>query len=332
MKPLVILAGATLLLASLAGCSSGNNEPQTHKSKTSSCLVTSSSDIAGSPVKQLANDLVEAKVAYGLNAKEVVVPVGSSSSEIQSLLFTSLQGGCVFFLSAEDTLNTEVSNFAAKHKYVVALTVGGFSPANQSPNVRWVADDLKSGAALAGFAAAAKSTNDRVLLVIQDDYFNSVELNKAFRAGVSAFNENAAASVTVTKLNFTDANALQQRLAKVDGAVVLALFADSAIWKKLDLSSRTAAVIGSDLQLGSTLDTVNKGVVASVERNYNSLVLKVARDVLDKNFALDPILMDPLALASGYIELRPLDDTVFDGTTIQLLEDYKALLVAQKQG
>jgi hypothetical protein len=71
-------------------------------------------------------------------------------------------------------------------------------------------------------------------------------------------------------------------------------------------------------------------VVASVERNYNALVLRVAKDVLDKKFALDPILMDPKALASGYIELRPLDETVFDGTTSALLEEYKAVLVAQK--
>ncbi len=330
MKPLAIFAGASLLVAALTGCSSSANETPTHKAKTSSCLVSYSSDVSGSPVKQLANDLVEAKVLYGLNVKEVEVPNNSGSAEIQSLLFASLKGGCVYYLSAEDRLNTEVSLFAAKHQYIVALTVGGYSPANQPANVRWVADDLKSGAALAGFAAAAKATNGRVLLIIQDGYFNSVELNKSFRSGVSAFNEKADAAVTVTKLNVTDAEALKQRLAKVDGEVVLALFADSSIWKRLDLSSRTGAVIGSDLQLGHTLETVDKAVVASVERNYNSLVLRVAKDVLDKNFALDPILMDPLALANGYIELRPLDDTVFDGTTTALLEEYKAVLVAQK--
>lgn len=330
MKPLAIFAGASLLVASLTGCSSSTNETPTHKAKTSSCLVSYSSDVSGSPVKQLANDLVEAKVVYGLNVKEVEVPNNSDSAEIQSLLFASLKGGCVYYLSAEDRLNTEVSLFAAKHQYIVALTVGGYSPANQPANVRWVADDLKSGAALAGFASAAKATNGRVLLVIQDGYFNSVELNKSFRAGVTAYNEKADATVTVTKLNVSDAEALKQRLAKVDGEVVLALFADSSIWKKLDLSSRTGAVIGSDLQLGHTLETVDKAVVASVERNYNALVLRVAKDVLDKNFALDPILMDPMALANGYIELRPLDDTVFDGTTTALLEEYKAVLVAQK--
>ncbi len=330
MKPLAIFAGATLLVASLAGCSSSTNETPTHKAKASSCLVSYSTDVSGSPVKQLSNDLIEAKVVYGLNVKEVEVPGNFESAEIQSLLFTSLQGGCVYFLSAEDRLNTEVSQFAAKHQFIVALTVGGYSPANQPANVRWVADDLKSGAALAGFATAAKATNGRVLLVIQDVYFNSVELNKAFRSGVSAFNEKADEAVTVTKLNVSDGEALNQRLAKVDGEVALALFADSFIWKKLDLSSRTGAVIGSDLQLGHTLETVDKTVVASVERNYNALVLRVAKDVLDKNFALDPILMDPLALANGYIELRPLDDTVFDGTTTALLEEYKAVLEAQK--
>jgi hypothetical protein len=274
--------------------------------------------------------LVEAKVVYGLNVKEVVVPNNSGSEEIQSLLFSSLQGGCAYFLSAEDRLNTEVSLFAAKHQFMVALTVGGYSPASQPVNVRWVADDLKSGAALAGFAAAAKATNGRVLLVIQDGYFNSDELNKAFRAGVGAFNEKTAAQVSVTKLSASDGNALQQRLTKVDREVVLALFADNSIWKKLDLSERTGAVFGSDLQLGNSIGTVDRAVVASVERNYNALVLRVAKDVLDKNFALDPVLMDPLALANGYIELRPLDDTVFDGTTTALLEEYKAVLVAQK--
>lgn len=330
MKPLAIFVGASLLVASLSGCASSTNETPTHKAKTSSCLVTYKSDVPGSPVNQLANDLVEAKVVYGLNVKEVVVPNNSGSEEIQSLLFSSLQGGCAYFLSAEDRLNTEVSLFAAKHQFMVALTVGGYSPANQPVNVRWVADDLKSGAALAGFAAAAKATNGRVLLVIQDGYFNSDELNKAFRAGVGAFNEKTAAQVSVTKLSASDGNALQQRLTKVDGEVVLALFADNSIWKKLDLSERTGAVFGSDLQLGNSIGTVDRAVVASVERNYNALVLRVAKDVLDKNFALDPVLMDPLALANGYIELRPLDDTVFDGTTTALLEEYKAVLVAQK--
>ena len=330
MKPLAIFVGASLLVASLSGCAGSTNETPTHKAKTSSCLVTYSSDVPGSPVKQLANDLVEAKVVYGLNVKEVVVPNNSGSSEIQSLLFSSLKGGCVYYLSAEDNLNTEVSLFAAKHQYIVALTVGGYSPANQPANVRWVADDLKSGAALAGFAAAAKSTNGRVLLVIQDGYFNSSELNKLFRLGVAAFNEKADTQVIVTKLNVTEGAALQQRLAKVDGEVVLGIFADASIWKKLDLTNRTGAVIGSDLQLGHTLETVDKAVVASVERNYNALVLRVAKDVLDKNFVLDPILMDPKALANGYIELRPLDDAVFDGTTSALLAEYKAVLVAQK--
>lgn len=330
MKPLAIFVGASLLVASLSGCASSTNETPTHKAKTSSCLVTYKSDVPGSPVNQLANDLVEAKVVYGLNVKEVVVPNNSGSEEIQSLLFSSLQGGCAYFLSAEDRLNTEVSLFAAKHQFMVALTVGGYSPANQPVNVRWVADDLKSGAALAGFAAAAKATNGRVLLVIQDGYFNSDELNKAFRAGVGAFNEKTAAQVSVTKLSASDGNALQQRLTKVDGEVVLALFADNSIWKKLDLSERTGAVFGSDLQLGNSIGAVDSAVVASVERNYNALVLRVAKDVLDKNFALDPVLMDPVALANGYIELRPLDDTVFDGTTTALLEEYKAVLVAQK--
>ncbi|NDC19821.1 MAG: hypothetical protein EBZ87_06095 [Microbacteriaceae bacterium] len=274
--------------------------------------------------------MVEAKVVYGLNVKEVVVPNNSGSSEIQSLLFSSLKGGCVYYLSAEDSLNTEVSLFAAKHQYIVALTVGGYSPANQPANVRWVADDLKSGAALAGFAAAAKATNGRVLFIIQDGYFNSADLNKAFRSGVAAFNEKADAQVTVTKLTVSKSAALQRRLTNVDGEVVLTLFADTSIWKKLDLSSRTGAVIGSDLQLGNSIGAVDRAVVASVERNYNALVLRVAKDVLDKNFALDPILMDPKALANGYIELRPLDDTVLDGTTTALLEEYKAVLVAQK--
>jgi hypothetical protein len=330
MKPLAIFVGASLLVASLSGCSSSTNETPTHKAKTSSCLVTYKSDVPGSPVKQLANDLVEAKVVYGLNVKEVIVPNNSPSSEIQSLLFSSLKGGCVYYLSAEDSLNTEVSLFASKHQYIVALTVGGYSPANQPANVRWVADDLKSGAALAGFAAAAKATNGRVLLIIQDGYFNSADLNKAFRAGVAAFNEKADAQVTVTKLTVSKSAALQRRLTKVDGEVVLTLFADTSIWKKLDLSSRTGAVIGSDLQLGNSIGAVDRAVVASVERNYNALVLRVAKDVLDKKFALDPVLMDPLALANGYIEMRPLDDTVLDGTTTALLEEYKAVLVAQR--
>jgi basic membrane lipoprotein Med (substrate-binding protein (PBP1-ABC) superfamily) len=328
MKPIKVLVSALALLVALSGCAADKTEAPTHKARASACLIVPEKDILGSPEKQLAYDLVEAKVVYGLNAKEISVPANSSGSAIEELLFNSLKDGCVYFLATDPQLTESVSSFVGSHKYVVGLIVGGDQPANQPANLRWVADDVASGAALAGFAAAAKSTTDNVYLILQDGYFAGSSVQAAFTAGVSAYNENAKKNIDLTVFRVSGATQAMQKLDGVNSQVVLAVFAGDTTWKEL-AKSEFENLLGSDLLLGQS-EEIDERVFASVERNMNASVLDAARDLLDKKFYLDPKLSQNDALGSGLIELRPKDDTVFDSATSDLLAAYKAQLIANR--
>jgi hypothetical protein len=325
MKSIRVLLVASLLVGVLSGCVANKTDSPTHKARASACLVTPAFSEIGSPQKQLAYDLVEAKVVYGLNAKEVRVPKASTDSQIDKLLFTSLKAGCVYFIATEPEISSRVSNFVGHHKYVVALLVGGSAPLTQPTNVRWIADDLASGAALAGFGAAAKTTTDNLYLVIQDGYFEHDQIIKSFTAGVNAYNQAVEKKIDLTVLNISNASEAESEIQDINPQVVLAVFAGKSIWKVLKDADREF-LIGADLQLGNS-DTP-RGVFASVERNFNFTVLNTAKDMIEKRFYLDPVLADNNALADGLIELRPKDDTILGGTTADLLTAFKAQLVA----
>jgi len=328
MKSIRVLVCAILVVAGLSACSSNKAEGPTHKAKTSACLVTTETSAAGSPEKQLAFDLVEAKVIYGLNAKEIRTPKNSSDYQIDSLLLTSLRDGCLYFLATDQAIGNRVVNFASNHKYVVALIVGGVAPQNQPANVRWIADDLASGAALAGFASAAKSTTDNVRLLVQSGYFEESKVISSFSSGVKAFNVAAGKNVDLTVSKVTGPAEASIALQGVSDQAVLAVFAGKAIWEEVR-KGNSKLLIGSDLQLGNTA-TVDPRVIASVERNFNALVLGTAKDLLDKNFKLDPVLAQKDALLNGVVLLRTKDETVLDGATMDLLNAYKAKLVASR--
>jgi hypothetical protein len=87
--------------------------------------------------------------------------------------------------------------------------------------------------------------------------------------------------------------------------------------------------LGADLQIGQSTD-VDSRVVASVERNLNGVVLATAKELLDKEFNLDPMLSEKDALLGGYIQLKLKDEAVFDGATNALITAYKEQLIAAK--
>lgn len=320
-----------LILGSLSACSANKSEDPTHKARASACLISAAVSVLGSPEQELAYDLVEAKVVYGLNAKEIKVSSGATDSQIDNLLFTSLKSGCVYFLASDSQISNRLVNFAGNHKYVVALIVGGAAPIDQRANVRWVADDLASGASLAGFAAAAKAakvTTDNVYLLVQEGYFQEANVISSFTAGVKAFNVSSSRNVDLTVSKVSSSAQARTELKALDAQVVVAVFAGKAIWKVIK-QGNTQLLIGSNLQLGYSTD-VDVRVFASVERNLSSIVLNTAKDLLDKKFNLDPPLTEKDALINGLIELKPKDDTTFDGATTDLLTVYKAELVAAK--
>jgi basic membrane lipoprotein Med (substrate-binding protein (PBP1-ABC) superfamily) len=328
MKSIKVLVCAILVVAGLSACSTNKAEGPTHKAKTSACLVTPATSTPGSPEKQLAFDLVEAKVIYGLNAKEVRTPKNASASQIDTLLLTSLREGCLYFLATDPAISDRVVNFAGNHKYVVALIVGGDAPADQPANVRWIADDLASGAALAGFVSASKSTTDNVRLIVQSGYFEEAKVISSFSSGLKAFNVAANKNVALTVSRVASPAEANKAIQDVSDQVVLAVFAGKAIWEEITKGS-AQVLVGSDLQLGSSA-TLDPRVVVSVERNFNSIVLDTAKDLLDKNFRLEPVLSEKDALLTGLVLLRTKDETVLDGATTDLLNAYKAKLVASR--
>jgi len=328
MKSIKVAVSAILILSSLTACSTSKSEGPTHKARASACLIAPEISVLGSAQQELAYDIVQAKVIYGLNTKEVKVSSGSTDIQIDDLLFASLKAGCVYFISADSQISNRVVKFAGNHKYVVALIVGGTVPLNQPANVRWVADDLASGAALAGFAAAAKSTTENVELLIQNGYFQETKVINSFIAGVKAFNEAASKNVDLTVSKVSTSAQAKAVLDAHNGQVVVAVFAGKAIWKVVK-ESQTQVLIGSNLQLGNTADADSR-IFASVERNFSVAVLETASDLLDKKFNLDPAFSEADALANGFIELRPISDTTFDGATLDLLNTYKSQLLALK--
>lgn len=328
MKSIKVVIGLVLILGSLSACSAAKSEDPAHKARASACLFTAAVAIVGSPEQQLAYDLVEAKVVYGLNVKEIEVSRGASDYQIDNLLFTSLKAGCVYFVSGDSQINNRVAKFASNHKYMVALIVGGTAPIEQPANVRWVADDLASGAAMAGFAAAAKSTTDNVGLLVQKGYFQEVKVIRSFTAGVKAFNKAAGRNVDLTVSRVSTSAQTKAVLDASNEQVVVAVFAGKAIWEVVKQSG-TQLLMGANLQLENST-TVDPRVFASVERNFNTVVLTTASDLLAKKFNLDPILAQGDALANELIELRPKTDTVFEGAALDLLNTYKNLLLAAK--
>jgi len=328
MKSIKLLLIATLVIGSLTACTANKVEGPTHKARASACLIAPAVAVPGSPEKQLGYDLVEAKVVYGLNAKEVSVPKNSTDSQIDKLLFNSLKAGCVYFIATDSMISSRVTNFVGNHKFVVALIVGGDVPADQPASVRWIADDLASGATLAGFGAAAKAATDNLYLLVQDSYFEHDLVISSFTAGVKAYNEATKKNVELTVLKSSNGAELENVLNSLDPQVVLAVFAGKSIWQTVKKSGREF-LVGSDLQLGNAQE-VDARVFASVERNFNLAVLNTAKDLIEKRFDLDPALSEKNALVSGFIEFRPRDDAVFDGTTTDLLTAYKAQLVADQ--
>ena len=328
MKSIKVVISMVLILGSLSSCSAPKSQDPTHKARASACLISPAEQVLGSPEKELAYDLVEAKVVYGLNAKEIKVSSGSFDYQIDNLLLTSLEAGCVYFLTSEAQIGNRLVKFAGNHKYLVALIVGGTAPLDQPANVRWVADDLASGAALAGFAAAAKSTTDKLFLLVQNGYFHQAKVISSFAAGVKAFNKKAGRNVDLTVSKVSTSAQAKAVLNVRNAQAVVAVFAGKAIWK-VAKQSGTQLLIGANLRLGNST-AVNPRVFASVERNFNAVVLTTASDLLNKKFNTNPIFAQADALANGYIELRTKTDTVFESATLDLINAYKDLLVKAK--
>ena len=326
----VVVSSLTLvtLLLSLSACASPKTEEPDHKEKTTACLISAAESPPGSPERQLATDLVQAEVVFGLAIKEVKIE--ESSEYVEAKLLAALQAGCVLMVSSNLEFLDELSDFAKLHKNMIVLFVGGtVDKVNQPANLRWVADDFISPAALAGFFAAGKAPNSKVRLLIQPTFFQAAEIKKSFREGVAQFNQVSEATNSLFVYEVRTPQELRSQLLAFSEDEAVAIFAGKNLWQGVKESDGPGPIlIGADLQLGDTVAKIDPRVVASVERNTSLVVLKAVASLLDRKFSTDTQYRVPRALKSKLVELRTLDSGVFTGNLAELLADYQDVLTA----
>jgi len=305
--------GICLTLA-LAACTPSKGPQANHKPATSACLMTTDSNMPGNPDKQLGADLVEAQVIYGIRVKEVSIP---KYSDKMSRLLKSLQNGCVLMVSSDLSLLESLSTFAKLHSKMMVLFVGGAIPEIDQPkNFRWLADDLSSGAKMAGYVSA--SLGPEVNLFIQKNYFQAKTVQTGFAIGVAAFNRDTSNSVKLNVEVVTDKASFAKKFQGLVEPSVVALFAGKSYWS--EIGSTESQLVGADLQFGQT-KSVNPKVVASLERNTSPEILRAVSSLLGRNVNSSPSYRKSNALKAGRILLKT-DEGLAPG-----LADYRAKLL-----
>jgi hypothetical protein len=302
--------------------------PETdHKAKTTACLIRSSSVVPGTPEKQLAADLVEAKIVYGLAAREV--KIDQRTEQVPARLLQALQAGCVLMVSANTDYIADLAQFAKEHPRMMVLFVGGnISASDQPANFRWVADDIQAAARMAGYFAARKSDNfARVNLFVQGNYFQSKSIEDSFGRGV--YDAYLDSGIAAKVFSITSKEKLSDLVSFGTNEVVV-VFAGKSIWQSLPLDkSEGAFLIGADLQLGDTTLEFESKVQASVERNTSKYVFNAVASLLDRQFAADPLYRKPGALKFKTVELRLTQPESLDGDLLEALAAYEQELITK---
>ena len=325
----LVLLGVTLGASS---CAPAEQVKPDVKAKTSACLIRSSTIVPGTPEKQLAADLVEAKIVYGLGVREVKII--DSSEQVPTRLLQALQAGCVLIVSANTNYLNDLAQFASEHPRMIVLFVGGdINAVNQPANFRWVADDGLSGARLAGFFAAGKSTSNRVHLFVQPAYAQGSMLRAAFIQGVKDFDELSGTQTQTVFIETSTSKVLTSKVESLDSTDVGVVFAGKSIWQSLDPEVVGGPfLIGADLQLDGSELPFGTRVQVSLERNTSKYVLNAVASLVDRKFSSDPLYRKPGALKFNTIELRVSQPDSLDGTLLEALETYRqSLLSAENQ-
>jgi hypothetical protein len=281
-KKLLSLGMLASLMLTLTACSTSKTTKPTHKAATSACLISSTTANPGSADRELAADLVEAQVVYGLKVREVLIP---NVVNISNRLLTELQAGCVLLVSGNTAYLDSLSSFARIHSKIMVLFVGGqIAEADQTSNFRWIADDPNLGAKLAGFAAVEKGHD--ITLLYTANFAGITSMQAAFMKGVKAGEQVfEAVKITVHKVNskgqFKSLAASIPRPGTLVALVNPTYLTAIADYSQLD-------VIGADLQLGGTLDKYDAQVFASIERKTSTYVLRAVSSLLARKVNSDP--------------------------------------------
>lgn len=328
LRNLLAVLLMSVLTLGLGSCTTEVLPEPDHKARTTACLIRSEVLVPGTPEKQLAADLVEAKIVNGLAVWEILI--AENSEQVPARLLQALQAGCVLMVSANTDYLVPLTNFANAHSKMLVLFVGGDVKISSQPsNFRWVADDVQGGARLAGFFAAGKSESARVHLFIQENYFASKAISAAFRAGVADFDNGAETTTETVVLKSGSPKALKETIASLDSSEVVTIFAGRSIWKRLATEQTDGPfLIGADLQLGESSITTDSRVKVSLERNTSKYVLNAATSLLDRKFDTEPLYRKPSALKLNTLELRVIEPDSLDGGLLESLSAYKSELIA----
>lgn len=301
----------------LTGCVSNTEEVVSHKPKTSGCLITTESEAPGTPNRQLAADLVEAQVVYGLKVREIAIPVGNN---VMARLLKELQAGCVLMVSSNPKFLNPLASFARLHPKMLVLFMGSnIAIEDQPANFRWIADDVSSAASLAGFAAA--ELGQPVKLFVQPKYWLIDEMEAGFRAGVREYSSVTGNQVSLTVAEVNTDSQLKLKLQGLVEPSVVVLFAGKSIWAGIEDYSNIT-VISSNLQFGKTLSKIDPKVVGSIERNSRLYVLRAVSSLLTRKFNSKPPFQEPAALQKGLVLFRSVTPIS------QELTDYRQRLIS----
>ena len=325
-----IVAGALLLglAVGVSSCAPAEVVKPDVKAKTSACLIRSTTIVPGTPEKQLAADLVEARIIYGLGVREI--NIDDSTEEVSYRLLQALQSGCVLMISAETNYLASLAQFASEHTKMLVLFVGGTIAPNEQPaNFRWVADDLGNGARLAGFFAAGKSSSGRVHLFRQPSYSQFTEIRSSFIDGVKDFDEISGTTTTTVFTTADSSNTLSTKLANLSSSDVAVIFGGKSIWKEVEEEAADRPyLIGADLLLGDTDQPFGSRVQVSLERNTSKYLMNAVAALMDREFSSEPIYRKPAAIRFNTVQLRITQPEGIDGSLLSALETYRQTLIS----
>jgi basic membrane lipoprotein Med (substrate-binding protein (PBP1-ABC) superfamily) len=318
----------TGLVLGISACSSTPPPEPEHKAKTTACLIRSTVLVPGTPERQLAADLVEAKIVYGLAVREI--KIDDATAQVSSRLLQALQAGCVLMVSANTNYLLPMADFSKAHPKMLALFVGGeIDIMNQPSNLRWIADDIQAAARLAGFFAAGKSESARVHLFAQGTYSQSASIQSAFVEGVKDFEESSNSAIETVLIKPGTAKSLNATLATLNSQDVVAIFGGRSIWESLPVEQTDGPyLIGADLQLGESILAFESRVQVSVERNTSKYLLDAVSSLLDRKVDSDPLYRKPGALKFNTVELRIAQPDSLPGSLLGALNAYKQDLIS----
>lgn len=297
-----VLVSSALLVA-LTACTTNTEIKPTHKKATSICLIKSEYDVPGSPNSELAANLVEAQVVFGVRARVVEI---KANEDLPLRLLRALQAGCVLMASAETKYLDALASFARGHQKMMVFFVGGqLDEIDQPANLRWFKDDLTLAARLAGFHAA--ELGETISLQVQPSFHRADSMAKAVAEGVREYERVTGQERTLATEQVARVADLEANLQLQPQPEVVILLAGRSFWKVVP-NYPGLKVIGADLQYGQSATSSPENVLGSIERGTSIHLLRTVSALLNRDFANNPPIRSEKTLTDGLVEFRLITD------------------------